>query len=69
MTKTMDSAAILAAFERRADGTWLCREPAVILAPDGALRIEPGRVFAFGERLGGLDVAEFLEQLGAQFGS
>lgn len=67
--KVMDSHEILAAFAHQQDGTWLCTAPALILTPDGPVETLPGQVFTYGERLGSLDVAEYLEQLGAQFGS
>lgn len=65
----MDNARILSCFERRPDGTWACLAPAVIATPHGDLAFEPGMTFAYGDRRGELDVAEYLEQLGAQFGS
>lgn len=65
----MDNVEILEAFEHGADGSWTCRVPATILTPEGELAISPGQTFTFGERHGGLDIAEYLEQLGASFGS
>ncbi len=65
----MDNVDILQAFERQPDGAWLCMTPVTIATIDGPLAIEPGMRFAFGQRHGHLDVAEYLEQLGAQFGS
>ena len=64
-----DTRAILAAFEQRPDGTWLCVAPITIATSDGPVEIRAGAVFAYGRRLGLLDVAEYLEQLGASFGS
>ena len=65
----MDNARILRSFERGPDGAWICREPVTIATPDGEIAVEPGMTFRFGERREHLDVAEYLEQLGAQFGS
>lgn len=65
----MTNETILQHFEKREDGTWLCIAPTAIETSTGPLAIEPGQHFAFGESHAGLDVAEFLEQLGAQFGS
>ena len=65
----MDNIDILRAFERQPDGSWLCIAPVAIATLHGEVVAEPGRVFAFGERVEQLDVAEYLEQLGAQFGS
>ncbi len=69
MTDTTGNEHLLEAFERQADGSWVCRQPAVIATPAGDLAIEPGMTFAFGERHSNLDVAEYLERLGVQFGS
>ena len=60
---------IIRCFEKQADGTWLCVAAAAIATPEGAIEVAPGRRFAFGETMRGLDVAEYLEQLGVQFGS
>jgi hypothetical protein len=65
----MTNADILQHFEKRDDGSWVCVAAAVIETSSGPLAIEPGQHFTFGESHAGLDVAEFLEQLGAQFGS
>lgn len=65
----MDSSHIIGRFERHPDGSWTCREAVTIDTHDGPAEIEPGRTFHFGERIDGLDVAEMLERLGAQFGS
>lgn len=69
MAAEMDNLQILQAFERGPGGTWTCIAPATIATPDGTVHAEPGMTFAFGERLGDLDMAEYLEQLGASFGS
>lgn len=65
----MDNRDILRCFEQGLDGTWTCREAVVISTPHGDLAFAPGMTFKFGERHEQLDVAEYLEQLGAQFGS
>jgi len=65
----VESAHLLSRFEHEPDGSWVCVAPARIETPQGPIDIEPGSRFAFGERHHGLDVAEYLEQLGAQFGS
>lgn len=64
-----DNLDILGAFARRPDGSWACTRPTEIATPHGRLTVAAGAVFRFGERHGQLDVAEYLEQLGAQFGS
>ena len=65
----MDNAEILRRFERHEDGSWTCLEATEIATTDGPIRIPPGRTVYYGERFGHLDLAEYLEQLGAQFGS
>lgn len=69
MSEFQNSAELLTAFRREPDGRWSCLERTDLVTPDGPLSIEPGAVFVVGEPVGGVDVAEFLEQLGAQFGS
>lgn len=69
MTSDGGNIAMLEAFERHPDGRWTCLKPVTIETPAGTLHVEPGMSFAFGERRDGLDLAEYLEQLGAQFGS
>ena len=69
MAAEMDNLEILRAFERGPSGTWTCVAPATISTPDGTVHAEPGMAFTFGQRLGPLDVAEYLEQLSASFGS
>ncbi|WP_375461701.1 hypothetical protein [uncultured Enterovirga sp.] len=66
---TSDNIHILQAFERQPDGSWRCIEAVSIVTPDGTLSVEPGMTFTFGKMFEHLDVAEYLEQLGAQFGS
>lgn len=65
----MNGADILRRFERQPDGTWVCREAVAIETSGGPVSIEPGMTFAYGTSVDGLDVAEMLERLGAQFGS
>lgn len=65
----MDNTEILRCFEHGADGSWTCVERTVIATPHGDIAAEPGMTFRYGEKHGMLDVAEYLEQLGAQFGS
>ena len=65
----MDSLDLLRRFERQPDGTWTCLEDAAIVTPAGTLAIPAGATYVYGERHENLDVAEYLEQLGAQFGS
>lgn len=60
---------IIQNFDKQADGAWLCTVEAVIETPMGPITIAPGERFAFGQIHEGLDVAEYLEQLGVQFGS
>lgn len=68
-TATVDSTDILSRFERQTDGSWICREAVTIATHDGPKPVEPGMTFHFGEQVDGLDIAEMLERLGAQFGS
>jgi hypothetical protein len=60
---------IIQHFKKQPDGAWLCLADTVIETPAGPLRIEPGSRFAFGDTQTGFDLAEYLERLGAQFGS
>lgn len=64
-----DNLDILRSFERRPDGSWACLTETEIATQDGTIAIRPGAVFRFGDSRLHLDVAEYLEQLGAQFGS
>lgn len=67
--RTPDNTEILRAFRREPDGAWTCITATAITTLEGNLTVEPGMTFTYGERHGGLDVAEYLEQLGVQFGS
>lgn len=64
-----DNLDILRAFEHRPDGSWICVAATTIVTQDGAFSVQPGTIFAYGDKVGLLDVAEYLEQLGASFGS
>ena len=65
----MDNVEILESFEKEADGTWVARADVTIMGERGPVEIAAGERIGFGERRGELDVAEYLEQLGVQFGS
>lgn len=69
MGPEMDNLEILQAFERQPNGSWTCIAPVTIATASGTVHAEPGMSFAYGSTLGDLDVAEYLEQLGASFGS
>ncbi|ACL56771.1 hypothetical protein [Methylobacterium nodulans] len=60
---------ILDYFEHRRDGAWVCTKPFTLTTRRESIPIRPGMRFAYGMRVGGLDLAEYLEQLGSQFGS
>jgi hypothetical protein len=60
---------IIQNFEKQADGAWVCVTETVIETLNGPVTIEPGRRFGFGDPGPGVDIAEYLEQLGVQFGS
>jgi hypothetical protein len=49
------------AFQRTADGSWLCVEPAYLQGPRGRIEVSRGSIFSRGTRLMGLDMAEFLD--------
>lgn len=65
----MDGAQILPRFERRADGTWICREPVTVETAHGPVAVTPGMSFRYGKKVDDVDLAELLEKLGAQGGS
>lgn len=65
----MESPELLARMERQPDGSWICRESAAIETQHGTIRLAPGQHVFPGRPVEGFDVAEYLEQLGAQFGS
>ena len=65
----MNGPDILQHFERSPDGTWVCREAVSIQTAGGPIAVEPGMTFRYGTSVDGIDVAEMLERLGAQFGS
>lgn len=59
---------ILNFFEHRRDG-WICTQPFTLTTRVGSVDIRRGMRFDYGERVGGVDLAEYLERLGSQFGS
>ena len=65
----MDASEILKRFEHQEDGRWVCREAVTVQTAKGPVAVEPGMVFAFGEPLVDVDLAELLERLGAERGS
>lgn len=67
--KIADPATILRSFEHESDGSWRCVAEVTLETPEGPVAVEPGMRLSYGQDVGGLDVAEYLEQLGAQFGS
>ncbi|GJE25296.1 hypothetical protein [Methylobacterium organophilum] len=60
---------ILRFFEHRRDGEWVCVKPFTLTTRRASIDIRQGMRFAYGTRVGGVDLAEYLEQLGSQFGS
>ena len=60
---------ILNFFEHRNDGSWICVKPVRLTTQRAAVDIREGKRFDYGEKVAGLDLAEYLERLGAQFGS
>lgn len=60
---------ILGFFEHRTDGAWVCVRPFTLNTRSSQIDIRCGQRFEYGRRVGGLDLAEYLEQLGSQFGS
>ena len=60
---------ILGYFEHRRDGAWVCVRPFTLTTRSASIDIRQGQRFDYGKRVGGLDLAEYLEQLGSQFGS
>ena len=60
---------ILSFFEHRRDGAWLCVKPFTLTTKESRVDIQQGMRFDYGKRVGGVDLAEYLEQLGSQFGS
>ena len=65
----MNGPDILQHFERHPDGSWVCVEAVSIQTAGGPVEIAPGMTFSYGTNVDGIDVAEMLERLGAQFGS
>ena len=60
---------ILGYFEHRRDGAWVCVRPFTLTTKSSSVDIRQGMRFDYGKRVGGVDLAEYLEQLGSQFGS
>ena len=60
---------ILNFFEHRRDGAWICVKPFTLATKVSSVDIRQGMRFDYGKRIGGVDLAEYLEQLGSQFGS
>ena len=60
---------ILGFFEHRRDGSWVCVRPFRLSTTRAQVDIRQGMRFGYGQRVGGVDLAEYLEQLGCQFGS
>jgi hypothetical protein len=65
----MTNEEILTNFEKQQDGSWLCLAETTIVTTSGPITIAPGSRTTFGDRPSGFDLAEYLEQLGVQFGS
>ena len=55
--------------EHRRDGAWVCVRPFTLTTRDASVDIRQGMRFDYGKRVGGVDLAEYLERLGSQFGS
>ena len=49
-------------FNRNADGSWTCIEPATYEGPQGRMQVNPGHVFRRGQRFMNVDVAGLLEE-------
>jgi len=49
------------AFVRNPDGSWFCREPVVILGPNGQWTTTPGVTYRRGKAVQGYDVAQWLD--------
>lgn len=60
---------ILTCFEHRPDGAWECVRDLRLTTPRASVDIRRGARFAYGTRVAGLDLADYLGRLGAQFGS
>lgn len=60
---------ILECFEHRAGAGWVCVKPVRLTTSRTSVDIRQGMRFDYGKRVGGVDLAEYLECLGAQFGS
>ncbi len=60
---------LLGYFEHRRDGSWICIRAFTLTTRSTSLDIRRGMRFDYGTRIGGIDLAEYLERLGSQFGS
>lgn len=60
---------ILDCFEHRNDGAWVCVKPVRLTTNRASIDIRQGTRFDYGGKVAGVDLAEYLERLGAQFGS
>jgi hypothetical protein len=60
---------ILNFFEHRTDGSWVCTKPVRLTTSRAEVDIRQGKRFGYGDKVAGVDLAEYLERLGAQFGS
>lgn len=65
----MDRHDILNFFEHRNDGAWVCLRPVTLTTQRASVDIRQGARFDYGHRVAGVDLAEYLERLGSQFGS
>ncbi|MBK3396087.1 MULTISPECIES: hypothetical protein [Methylobacterium] len=65
----MDRHEILNYFEHRRDGAWVCTRPVTLTTARESVAIRLGARFDYGKKVGGIDLAEYLERLGSQFGS
>jgi hypothetical protein len=55
--RRVDMDQLLSAFQRASDGSWTCREAAVLYTHAGAIRFTPGARFTPGWVFMGIDVA------------
>jgi hypothetical protein len=60
---------ILKAFRRQPDGTWVCISPATFDGPNGRIQVTPGTAFARGQTFMGADLAKWLDEQLATFGT
>ena len=60
---------VLKAFRREPDGTWVCVEHATFDGPNGRVQVTPGTAFAPGTTFMGADLAKWLDEQLALFGT